>query len=78
MSDERASLTLEEANEVKEALVEARHLLELVSGPLLGSRGCGERHPVTLVGYQLQRAEALMGVAMRQAVGLPTKGKAKR
>ena len=61
-----ARLTLEDAEVIRAALMESRHLLELVTQPLMGG-GCGARHPVTLVEYALARAESLMALAMRQA-----------
>jgi hypothetical protein len=59
-----APLSVDEAEAVRTALVEARHLLELVSIPLMGG-GCGARHPVTLVEYALTKAEALVSNSMR-------------
>jgi len=57
------TMTLDEAAEVHEAMVEARHLLDRVVDPLLGG-GCGALHPVTKVGHALTKAERLIRNAM--------------
>lgn len=57
-----ALLALEDAETVRMALVEARHLIELVAQPLLGA--CNGQHPVNDVRKALTKAEVLMERAL--------------
>ena len=59
-----AKLMLTDAEKVRAALVEGRHLFELLSTTILGS-ACSALHPIVKVEHALREAERLIANAIR-------------